>query len=123
MNRKLARKLFGSALAFAALAFAGSAAQAQAGNPASNGNAVHIALSSTVQNACSIATSTTAVTLGDVSVTQYNGTIANLNETCNDLAGGYTVKLTSTNAGTGTAFYLAGANTNNTTHNPLHLDL
>jgi hypothetical protein len=121
MNRKLSRKLLGSTLAFgAALVFAGSAAQA--GPQASPGNSVNISLSSTVQNACSIKTDTTAVTLGDVSATQFNGTIAQLTETCNDLAGGYTVKLGSQNAGTGgTAFYLAGANTSNTTHIPYTL--
>lgn len=120
MDRKLSRKLLGSALAVAALVFAGSAAQA--GNAASNGNAVNIALSSTVQNACSIATTTNSVTLPDISVTAFSGPIATLTETCNDLSGGYSVTLTSLNAGSGgSSLYLKGRNTNNTTQIPYSL--
>ena len=112
MDSIFGRNLIGAALA-AALVLTASAAEA--GNPASNGNAVNIALSSTVQNACSLTTSTSSVSLGDLSVTPLtNSALATLTETCNDNAG-YTVSLTSLNAGTnGSALFLKGNTTGNT---------
>jgi hypothetical protein len=112
MDRKFRRNLFGSAFALSAvLAFAGSAAQA--GNV--TGNAVNIALTTTVSNACSLVTSTNSVNLGDLSTAPLsNSNLATITETCNDAAG-YTVNLTSTNAGTGgSLLYMKGANSGNT---------
>lgn len=105
MVENLVRKSV-SGLAFgAALVLANSFAYA---NGASNGNAVNIALSSTVANACSVATSTTSVTLGDLQVTPANNTpVANITEACNDRSG-YTVSLQSANATSGSQLYLKG---------------
>lgn len=114
MNCKLRRRLFGPPLAFAvALVFAAPAVQA--GNPASNGNAINIALTSTIQNTCSLVTSSTDVNLQDLSTTPLsNSALATITETCNDQAG-YTVSLTSNNAGIGgSLLYMKGSTSGNT---------
>jgi hypothetical protein len=112
MDRKFSRSLFGGAFAFsAALLFAGSAAQAGNGT----GNAVNIAVTSTVSDACNLLTSATSVNLYDLSTAPLsNSTIATITESCNDAAG-YTVSLTSTNAGTGgSLLYMKGSSSGNT---------
>jgi len=111
MDRTFAGKLFATAIGAAALACAASTAEAFT---ESNGNNVQIQLTSTVNNICSISTSTTgAVVLGDVTVTPFNGTIATLTELCNAL-GGYKVTLTSLNAGNGNTLFLKPSSATNT---------
>ncbi|HEY3920367.1 MAG TPA: spore coat protein U domain-containing protein [Stellaceae bacterium] len=100
MIENFARKSIGGVAFAAALVLANSFAYA--------GNTVNIALSSTVANACSLATSTSSVTLGDLQVTPANNTpVATLTEACNDAAG-YSVKLASANATSGSQLFLKG---------------
>ena len=108
-------RIFGSGVMGAAAAALLVAASAQAGDPASNGNAVNMARSSTVQNACSLTTSTSSVSLGDLSVTPLTAsTLATLAGTC-DGSAGYKINLTSVNAGSGgSTLFLKGATSGNT---------
>jgi len=114
MDRKFSGKSLGASFAFAAaLFFAGSTVQA--GNPPSDGNSVTVQVSSTVQNECSLATSSNSVQLGDLSTSPLTSSaLATITESCNDAAG-YTVNLTSTNAGTGgSLLYMKGTSSGNT---------
>lgn len=110
MARKFVRGLVGGVSALAlVLGLAASAAYAGTGGVTpSTGNAVNIKLTSTVADACSIGTSATSYSLGDLQQTPASGTtVATITEACNDPSG-YTVTLTSANATSGNQLFLKG---------------
>lgn len=110
MAERFIRRSIGSTLALAAaLVLGGSLAHA------ANNNNVTIGLTSTVAEACTVATSANSATLGDLSASPVtNDTIATITEVCNDPVG-YKVTLTSANAGaSGNTLYLKGATAGNT---------